>query len=106
MEALVSVPVEESTDLEGLKPLGTGEELGSQPYDGATIASVLVPLTSASVPVLRAWIISRFDAKKSQSVTIGGVKFEGYDAQEVQELLSELDALAADQRSESDGASS
>lgn len=90
---LLAVPPAEAAELEELKATveGTSQVVEARPFDGVVVAQILVPLTLATIPVLKAWLTARFDHRKSQTVVVRGMKFTGYSAEEVKELFESLD---------------
>jgi len=85
----IHVPEEDKADLKSLmKQLDLdGEPFTSRAFDAVTLSVVLVPLTIRALPVLKAWLLARSEARRSTKVTIDGQQFEGYSADEVVKIL-------------------
>lgn len=90
---LIAVPTENAAELTELQELLAMPEvtIESKPFDGVTIAQVLIPVTVLSVPVLTTWIRSRFEHRRSQSVSFRGMKFTGYSPDEIEQLVELLE---------------
>jgi hypothetical protein len=89
---LVQVPLDDASALEGLiggmegaTPAGT-----AHPFDGETVAQVLVLLSTAGFPYFRTWARSRISARKGFKAVINGVEFSGYTAEEVTSILEHV----------------
>lgn len=90
---IVAVPVDDQAELAELvsSVAGASETVESRPFDGVVLVQTLVPLTIASLPLLKAWIVNRFEHKKAQTVVLDGMRFEGMSANDVKTLLETLD---------------
>ena len=90
---IIAVDLTEMHALEELRSAvsGASDVVQAKPFDGVTTAQVLLPLTIAAVPVVKAWIGARSAHKKSQTVVLRGMRFEGYSAKEVAKLYEVLD---------------
>lgn len=94
---LIAVPTEDASDLSELQKslIQPGTAIESKPFDGITMLQVLVPLTAASIPVLTTWIKSRFELRRTQTVSFKGMKFTGYSPDEIEQLKKLLEAGSA-----------
>lgn len=94
--ALVAVPVEDASSLTALQEeLGLdGRTLESKPFDGDTLFQLVVPITIASVPILKTWIKARFEHRSNQTISVRGMKFTGYSVKELNELTDIMQAAA------------
>jgi hypothetical protein len=89
---LVQVPLDDAAALEsliegmdGVTPAGT-----AHPFDGETVAQVLVLLSGAGLPYFRTWARSRISARKGFKAVINGVELSGYTAEEVASILDHV----------------
>ena len=58
------------------------------------------------MPVLKAWLVARLEAKKGSVVTFEGVKLQGYSANDVERIVKLLrQELGDDSSDESDNES-
>lgn len=91
--ALIAVPDNDAADLEALQQsLGLEQHaLESKAFDGITMLQILVPVTIATIPVLKTWINARYKHRRSQTVSLKGVKFSGYSPNEIKDLLALLE---------------
>ncbi|WP_146081670.1 hypothetical protein [Clavibacter michiganensis] len=90
---LISVPAEDAKDLAHLQEMLSepGQLIESKPFDGVLMLQILVPVTLASVPVLKLWIKSRFELRQTQSVSINGMNFTGYSPKEIEQIAKILE---------------
>lgn len=111
VDVVITVPYDDLGDLTSLaRELETGlSPIESRSLDGATTAAALVAVATTSIPVLRAWLVARLDAKKGSVVSFEGVKLQGYSANEVEKIVKLLrrelgDGVASESDDESDDA--
>ncbi len=88
----IEVPLDDEADLAVLRDelQASMSPARSRALDGDTVAQLIVPLTALSVPVLRTWLVTRAQQRKSTVVSWKGRRFVGYSVQEVAELTELL----------------
>lgn len=94
---VIAVPEAEALELARLQdtlPQNT-TPIQSKPFDGVTMLQILVPVTVASIPIIKTWVKARFEHRKTQAISFKGMKFTGYSATEVKELIELLDSEIA-----------
>jgi hypothetical protein len=92
LEALIGVEEADRDDLDSLAgEVGSDPALETRALDGATIVQVLIPISLATLAVVRAWLLARLEKHKTSSVTWKGRKFVGYSADEVAEIIAALE---------------
>lgn len=99
IDVAISVPFDDSDSLEAFP--ATAEDLAigeSRSIDGNTLATIIVPVALASLPVLKAWLIARVEAKKGCVVSFDGATLHGYSADEVERITAAISS-ALDDRS-------
>ncbi|GAB3757594.1 hypothetical protein GCM10027599_23910 [Yimella radicis] len=89
----VQVAIAESEELKTLLlGFSAGEEpIQSRAFDGGLVVTGLLTLSTASLPVLKAWLIARADQKRSTKVIIGGKQFEAYSREDVIAILKAVE---------------
>lgn len=89
---IIAVPPADAADLQELKESlpTTGTTIESKPFDGIEMLQVIVPVTATAIPVLTTWIKARFEHRRSQGVSLKGMKFTGYSPNEIEELTKLL----------------
>lgn len=92
IDVVVSVPYGDRNELTGLtqRVAGSSSAVESRSLDGVTIATALVAMATASIPVFRAWLVARLEAKKGCVVSFEGVSLQGYSADEVEKIVGVL----------------
>jgi hypothetical protein len=103
VDVIVTVPHGDGPELAGLtRDLSSGSSpIEARSLDGATTAAVLLAVTTSSLPVLRAWLLARLDAKRGSIVSFDGVKLQGYSAAEVERIVSVIRQELGDNPSDS-----
>lgn len=100
VDVVVSLPQADASALEDFERMD-GDSIGfseTRSLDGNTMATALVSITLATLPVLKAWLISRVEAKKGCLVTFEGVTLQGYTAEEVSRIVAAIESQIADDR--------
>lgn len=87
----VQVPAGEAEALEALiRDLSVDAEaelIESRAFDGGLIIMAVVSIATATLPVLKAWLLARSQERRSTKVTIEGKQFQAYSADEVIAIL-------------------
>jgi len=93
---LVQVPESEADALDQLRPaLPDRPEVSEvQPFDGETVAQLIVAVTSISAPIVIAWIKARAESRKSFQIVVDGVQLNGYTPAEVSRMTRTIEQLA------------
>jgi len=89
---LVQVPLDDASALEGLvEGMDNASHAGTaHPFDGETVAQVLILLSTAGFPYFRTWAQGRISARKGFKAVINGVELSGYTAEEVGSILEHV----------------
>jgi hypothetical protein len=92
IDVVLSVPLRDRDDLTRLARSLNGNASAdeSRSLDGVTLATALVAITPSSIAVLKAWLVARLEAKKGCVMSFGGVKLQGYSADEVEKIVGVL----------------
>ena len=96
----VQVPIEDEAslhELTGRMECDEREQIRVHPFDGEMVTQVVVPLTLASIPVLKAWILGRADQRKSLKVAFRGYELTGYTPREVEIIIRALEEAVSDE---------
>lgn len=90
--AAIEVPLDNEADLVTLSDQlhASQSPAHSRALDGDTVAQLIVTLSGLSVPVLRTWLVTRAQQRKSTVVSWKGRRFVGYSVKEVTELTEAL----------------
>jgi hypothetical protein len=85
----VQVPAAEAADLDKLvRDLAADTEtIESRAFDGGLVVTAVVTVVTATLPVLRSWLLARSQERRTTKVTIRGKQFQGYSADEVIAML-------------------
>lgn len=91
-KVLVRIPVADAEDLKTLSQrAGDDEEVEViHPFDGATMAQLLLSVSPAIIPFFQAWLTSRVEARKEFRVVYDGNEITGYTAEEVERIVNAL----------------
>lgn len=90
--AAIEVPLDDEAELATLRDRlqAAMPPVHSRALDGDTVAQLVVSLTAISVPVLKTWLVTRAQQRKSTVVSWKGRRFVGYSVDEVAELAERL----------------
>lgn len=101
VEVAVSVALEDAADLERLLELmqSPGPAMESRALDGETVLTALLLVTTASLGVLRTWLLARSAERRGCVARIDGNTYQGYSSQEVIGLLSVVSAKLPEESS-------
>jgi len=101
--AAIEVPLDDEAELAALREQlhSAMPPAHSRALDGDTVAQLVVTLTGMSVPVLRTWLVTRAQQRKSTVVSWKGRRFVGYSVQEVAELAELLSRTLDDDEGDS-----
>lgn len=75
------------------------ENVVMRPFDGLTMVQVLIPVSTATVSVIRKWIDARQKARSSYRIFCRGMELTGFSAREAERFIVHL---AETSRSEDD----
>ncbi len=91
--AIVRLPARDAQDLNDLvQGLRSDEDIEMvHPFDGETVAQVLVALSTTTLPFFRTWVKARLEARKGFVVLHEGKELRGYTADEVEQIMRVLD---------------
>lgn len=67
------------------------ESYESRAFDGNTVVHIVIPVTVATVAIVRTWLISRVERGKAMSVVWKGMRLTGYNAKEVAEVMRAIE---------------
>ncbi|MCZ4581640.1 MULTISPECIES: hypothetical protein [Gordonia] len=92
VDLAISLPAEDRTDLDDLgKSLQRPEApFETRSLDGETVMTIIVTLSTVTFPYFEAWLNARVAARKDTSVSINGVKIDGYSANDAVRIYSEI----------------
>jgi hypothetical protein len=92
VSVVIQTPIADVDALNGLAvEFGSSRELlETRALDGGSVAAVVLPVTIASLSLLKAWMLARIDQKKSVKISWNGKTFQGYSAQEVSRITEAL----------------
>ena len=85
----VQVPAAEAEELEALiRDMAVDTEpIDSRAFDGGMWITAVLTFTTTTLPVLKVWLQTRSQERRSTKVTIKGKQFQGYRADEVVAML-------------------
>ena len=88
---IVQVPADDVAELERLGAQVGDEEIELlHPFDGETVAQLVLVVSTTSLPFLRAWVKMRIEARKAVVVIHNGNELRGYTADEAERILAVL----------------
>jgi len=93
VRVIVRLPASDAQDLSDLvQGIHSDEDVEMvHPFDGATVAQVLVALSTTTLPFFRIWANARLEARKGFVVVHDGKELRGYTADEVERIARVLD---------------
>ncbi len=68
----------------------SSDKVTARPFDGETVVQALVPLSLATLPLIRTWIRQHFETKRNYRITCEGIEVAGYSADEAYDILRTL----------------
>ncbi|WP_345201996.1 hypothetical protein [Fodinibacter luteus] len=89
VHVIVRLPASDAQELTALvQSIHSDEDVEMvHPFDGATVAQVLVALSTATLPFFRIWANARVEARKGFVVVHDGRELRGYTADEVERII-------------------
>lgn len=88
---VVQVPASERDELERLGQQVDEDDIQElHPFDGETVVQLVMGLSTASLPFLRAWMRERIEARKGFEIIHDGTALRGYTAREADHVLARL----------------
>lgn len=92
LSVIVQLPASDASELRALvEEVDSGEEVEMvHPFDGETVAQVLLAVSAASLPYFRIWARARVEARKGFTILHEGKELRGYTADEVERILKIL----------------
>ena len=89
---IVQVPEGDADDLAGLAAIAAEDEDVQMihPFDGDTVAQILVVLSATTLPFFKTWMSARLNARKSIEVVRKGTKIKGASADDVVNIMQAL----------------
>jgi len=91
-DVLVQVPIGDATRLEDLAAALKESQapVVVHPFDGETVAQIVVALGATSLAALRAWLHHQVAQRKTFKVVRGGLELTGYTHKEVDVIVHRL----------------
>ncbi|WP_395244116.1 hypothetical protein ACGGZK_18640 [Agromyces sp. MMS24-K17] len=90
---IVQVPEGDVDDLAELIAIAAEDEEVQMvhPFDGDTVAQILIVASATTLPFFKAWMNARVSARKSLEVIRKGTKIKGASADDVVKIMQALD---------------
>src|SRR6266545_4495278 len=95
INAVIAVPLDDADDLEELsRDLSAHSPVESRALDGGSVATLLVSVYVASLPLIKAWLIARVERHKESTVSINGRRIHGYSAEDAVLIMNAFEQAA------------
>lgn len=90
----VQVPIGEDADLQALLDQAGSPDsqlIETHPFDGETVIQAALVLIPTSMSVLKTWLRSRANERKSFKIAYRGIELSGYTPAEADQIIQRLE---------------